>query len=216
MFIFSNLATSLDGKIATRSRALYPLGTPADRKQMDVLRRKCEAVLIGASTLRAYKKPCVVSRGPQPLNVILSSALEGISPRWPFFTDPRIRRLLLVGAGTSRKRILAFQKSCDVVILGKGGSPSAKQIVGALKRCGIKKLLVEGGGGVMWEFVRQNLIDEFHVTLTPKIVGGRTAPTLVDGMGFEPRDVLLLQLQKCRILGDELYLTYRKTSKRGL
>ena len=182
MFVFSNLATSLDGKIATRSRKLFPLGTPADRRQMDVLRRQSEAVLMGASTLRAYKKPCVVSHGPQPLNVILSSSLEGISPRWPFFTDPRIRRLLLVGAGTSQKKIISFQKSCEVVILGKGRSPSAKEAVATLKRRGIKRLLIEGGGGVMWEFVRQNLIDEFHVTLTPKIVGGSTAPTLVDGL----------------------------------
>ena len=215
MFIFSNLATSLDGKIATVSRVMYPLGTPADRLQMDVLRRKCDAVLMGASTLRAYKKPLVVSRGPQPLNVIVSSELEGISTRWPFFTDPRIKRLIFVGAGASKKKVAEYQKTCDVVILKKADSKNSQEMVVALKRRGIRRLLIEGGGGIMWDFVRQNLIDEFHVTLTPKIVGGRSAPTLVDGDGFDPRDVLNLRLLKSRKLGDELYLTYGKTTKRG-
>ena len=215
MFIFSNLATSLDGKIATASRVMYPLGTPADRRHMDVLRRKCDAVLMGASTLRAYKKPLVVSRGPQPLNVIVSSGLEGISARWLFFTDTRIKRLLFVGAGTSKKRVLEFQKTCDVVILKRSGSKNAQEMAAALKRLGIRRLLIEGGGGIMWDFVRQNLIDEFHVTLTPKIVGGRSAPTLVDGDGFAPREVLNLRLLKSKKLGDELYLTYEKTAKRG-
>ena len=215
MFIFSNLATSLDGKIATVSRVMYPLGTPADRRHMDVLRRQCDAVLMGASTLRAYKKPLVVSRGPQPLNVIVSSELKGISTRWSFFTDMRIKRILFVGPGTSKKKILDFQKSCDVVILKKPATKNALEIVAELKRRKIQRLLVEGGGGIMWDFVRQNLIDEFHVTLTPKIVGGKFAPTLVDGDGFSPREVLNLRLLKSKVLGDELYLTYGKTAKRG-
>ena len=67
----------------------------------------------------------------------------------------------------------------------------------------------------MWDFVRENLIDEYHVTLTPKLVGGREAPTLVDGDGFEPRDILNLRLKSCRKVGDELYLVYGKTRRRG-
>jgi riboflavin biosynthesis pyrimidine reductase len=55
MFVFSNLATSLDGKIATVSRVHFPLGSPADRRQMLVLRKRADAVIVGASTLRAYQ-----------------------------------------------------------------------------------------------------------------------------------------------------------------
>src|SRR4051812_39699086 len=100
MFVFSNLAISIDGKIATASREHFPLGTPADREQMQVLRRECDAVLMGATTLRAFQKPLLAEgASKQPLNVVLSSKLDGISPAWQFFTSPKIRRLLFVGAG---------------------------------------------------------------------------------------------------------------------
>ena len=51
MFVRSNLAISLDGKIATASREMISLGTPYDRRLMQVFRKKSDVVLMGASTL---------------------------------------------------------------------------------------------------------------------------------------------------------------------
>ena len=70
-------------------------------------------------------------------------------------------------------------------------------------------MLVEGGGEVMWHFVSQNLISEYHVTLTPKIIGGTKAPTLVDGIGFKYSKILSLKLTKVKKVRDELYLIYK-------
>lgn len=209
-FVFSNLAISLDGKIATASREPFSLGTPADRKQMQVLRKECDALLMGASTLRAYKKFCGVLTWPdsrQPANVIISSALEGISPKWPFFTNPALKRVLFITRKTARAK--AFEKSCQVVLLNPS-KEVAPQIIQALGRLGYRRLLVEGGGGLMWDFAHLNLIDEYHVTLTPKIVGGIGSPTLVEGEGFTPKEILGLKLKKARVLGDEIYLSYQK------
>ena len=60
MIIRSNLAISVDGKIATPSREFYALGTPEDRRQMQVIRRLSDVVIFGASSLRTYRKPCTV------------------------------------------------------------------------------------------------------------------------------------------------------------
>ena len=68
----------------------------------------------------------------------------------------------------------------------------------------------------MWEFLKPNLIDELHLTLTPRVLGGREAPTLVEGLGFDGSAVLNFKLARAKRLGDELYLTYRKTSSRGI
>ena len=93
MFIFSNLATSLDGKIATSNRGHFPLGTPADRKQMQVLRKKADAIIQGAGTLRAYRLPLLVSDSKrQPLNIVLSSKLEGCISKWGFFTSDKTKK----------------------------------------------------------------------------------------------------------------------------
>jgi riboflavin-specific deaminase-like protein len=226
MLIFSNLATSIDGKIATASRAYYPLGTREDRRVMGVLRAQSDAIIVGAGTLRTFHEPMLVDvegaaktkkptrRKKQPINCVVSSNLEGISPKWTFFTDRQIRRILFTQVGTSQKRIDLFKPLAEIFVLDKK-TPSAVQIVRILEKLGVKKLLVEGGGGLMWDFSKPGLIDEYHVTLTPKVLGGSGAPTLVDGVGFEPKQVLNLKLKECRQFGDELYLVYKRTSKRG-
>ncbi|MGZ3689835.1 MAG: RibD family protein [Bdellovibrionota bacterium] len=211
MYIFSNLATSLDGKIATASREHFPLGTPADRALMQVLRLKSDAVLMGASTLRAYRRFCYAKGAKkQPANVVMSATLKGISPEWPFFKSKEDRRILLVGKNVPPARLARFKASCTIIQFSKLSSALA-----SLKKLGINRLLVEGGGAIMWEFVRENLIDDYYVTLTPRLLGGTDAPTLVDGPGFSPASVVNLKLKSVRRKGDELYLVYRKTAKRG-
>jgi riboflavin-specific deaminase-like protein len=217
MFVFSNLATSIDGKIATASRELLHLGTPADRRQMQVLRKRCDILLMGAGTLRAHHRFCGVRGAPsdrQPANAIVSEALGGISPDWPFFQDPRLKRFLFLATPQklSAARRKAFERSSEIIELQRSGKgrPVAAQIIEALKKHGYKRLLVEGGGEIMWHFAGHNLIDEYNVTLTPKIVGGSEAPTLVEGKGFQPSEILTLKLHRCKRLGNELYLVYRK------
>ncbi len=213
MFIFSNLATSIDGKIASNDRSFFPIGTPYDRKHMVKLRSRCDAILIGASTLRCFKKPSLASKSQkQPINIILSKNLDGISFDWPFFQSSLIRRLFFVDKQIPKNKLRHLRKFAEVYVLKKptAKQPIAVQIVDTLTSLGVKRLLIEGGGNVMWHFVRHHLIDEYHVTLTPKLIGGETAPTLVDGEGFATKNILSLRLHQCRRLRNELYLTYRK------
>jgi riboflavin biosynthesis pyrimidine reductase len=171
MFVFSNLAISLDGKIGTADRSITHLGSPADLKEMLALRKRADAILFGASTLRAYEKPCrAPGRRKQPINV------EG------------------------RAEILCLTP----------GRAAAPQILKALAARGVKRLLIEGGGNVMWQFVERDLIDEYHVTLTPQLIGGTESPTLVDGAGFPANRLLKLKLARLRRVGDEIFLVYRK------
>jgi riboflavin biosynthesis pyrimidine reductase len=48
----------------------------------------------------------------------------------------------------------------------------------------VKRLLCEGGGELNDALFRAGLVDEVHVTICPKVFGGRTAPTIADGQGF--------------------------------
>lgn len=209
MFILSNLAISLDGKIAFADRKHAPIGTPYDRKQMQVIRKQCDAILMGASTVRAFQKPCLIQNSKkQPYNILLSTNLKGLSTTWEFFKHP-IKKIIFYTGTVSKTKVAAFEKYAELIKINPHLS-IALQIVQALKKRRIKRLLVEGGGGVMWHFVEKNLIDEYHVTLTPKIIGGAQTPTLVDGLGFKAPHLLLLKPKKIRRVGNELYLTYKK------
>jgi riboflavin-specific deaminase-like protein len=210
VFVFSNLATSIDGKIASRDRGHFYLGTAADRKRMQALRKRADAILMGGATLRSFKGPLRVKGAKaSPLNVVVSGTLRGISPAWSFFRASDTRRLVFTGPHAPVARRRAIAKFADVFVLDPR-KPTAPQIVKELERRGVKRLLVEGGGTVMWDFVKARLLDEIHVTLTPWVLGGRDAPTLVDGVGFPAGKALKFKLVRAKRLGEELYLTYRR------
>ncbi len=197
MTIFSNLAMSLDGKIAPADRSFFPLGTKEDRRRMLALRNTCDALIMGAETLRSYQKAC---NAPDKMitNVIISSKMDRVDPTWPFFSSPKIRRILAV-QNPDKERF----PTCEWL---EYQGPQA--LLTALASQGLKNILIEGGGALMWDFAP--FIDTFHVTITPRILGGTKAPTLVDGLGFSKDTSLNLQLQDIIQNEDELYLTYKR------
>ena len=75
----------------------------------------------------------------------------------------------------------------------------------------IKTILLEGGGSINWEFIKKNLVDEFFITITPYILGGTDAISLVQGEGF---DTILkstkLRLISIRRLQNDVVLHYKK------
>jgi 2,5-diamino-6-(ribosylamino)-4(3H)-pyrimidinone 5'-phosphate reductase len=218
-WILSNLAISIDGKIAPARGPFVSLGTPEDRREMLRVRAVSDAILMGAETLRVFQRPLragSAGRGPasQPLNIILSSTLEGVDPSWPFFRAKDITRVLFVSESLSARRLAAFSKNSTVIVLKSAPNP-AREVVSILsERYRVRRLLVEGGGGVMALFHEAGLLDELRVTLTPWLLGGKTAPTLVDGKGLPFYEAPNYHLEKCRRVGDELYLTYIKKGKR--
>ena len=74
---------------------------------------------------------------------------------------------------------------------------------------GVKRLLCEGGGELNAALFRASLVDELHLTICPKIFGGKNAPTMADGKGFTKlADAAGLRLKSARRVGDEMFLIY--------
>ena len=76
-------------------------------------------------------------------------------------------------------------KKLPVVVKVCGNNKiNIKKLLKFLKEKKIKNLLVEGGGITNWSFIKENLVDEAIITITPYIIGGNSSSTLVDGNGF--------------------------------
>jgi 2,5-diamino-6-(ribosylamino)-4(3H)-pyrimidinone 5'-phosphate reductase len=73
---------------------------------------------------------------------------------------------------------------------------------------GVERLLLEGGGELNWAFVRDDLVDELCVTIVPTLLGGRDAPTLLEGDGFSMELQRRLRLESVRRVADELFCRY--------
>ena len=79
------------------------------------------------------------------------------------------------------------EKNLKIIIAGEQGKKvnldkTFKQLE---TKFGIKKILVEGGGEINWSIIKNNLFDNLIVTISPLIIGGRKAITLVEGKGFD-------------------------------
>ncbi len=219
-FVFANLAMTLDGKIAAFDRENLSIGSRADRLEMDRLRARADVVLWGGETLRAARHPARVrerrlveerlekNRPPHPVNGVITRG-GAFPPRLPWFAADDVERLVFTGPAGAARLTDAQGERAQVVLL-EGEDALAPQVLAHLEGRGMNNVLLEGGGGLMWEFAGR--IDEFHVTLTPWLAGGASAPTLVDGAGFRSGEFLGLTLMEVRRVEDELFLRYAPKS----
>lgn len=213
-----NMAMSLDGKITTYRREDISLGTKHDRRMMDELRAGADAVIVGSGTVKHDGFPVLiryddleakrVGKGlsPHPINVTMSRTLELPANR-PFFQHPDTDRIVYTTRAAPATRVKRFSRLAEVVILpGRKLSPTV--VLGDLGRRGIERVILEGGGEVHFAFAKEGVIDEVYITLTPRLIGGAEAPTVLDGKGFLAADHLELELLSINRVGDELFLKY--------
>ena len=213
-----NMAMSLDGKISTYKREDISLGTEHDRRMMDELRAEVDAVIVGSGTVAHDGFPILIryddlragrlerGRPPHPINVTMSRALSLPSTR-PFFQHPETEKIVFTTRAAPASRVKRFGRIAEVVVLPRR-TLSPAVLLEELRRRGINRVLLEGGGEVHFAFAREGVIDEIYITLTPRLIGGASAPTVLDGKGFLAADHIELRLLSTKRIGDELYLRY--------
>lgn len=207
MRVISNTAISLDGRINTRDDLPPALGSPHDLRRMKELRGQADAVLVGGATFRHWPiaslpEPAVLAGRSEPFwNVIVSRSLQ-LQPRESFFAEPRMRPLFLTVEGHAPPPFAAE------IEVHRGPDIPVPWILQTLARRGIKTLLIEAGGDLLFQFLAAEAIDELYVTLCPLVIGGQQTASLADGPGFTLQQLRRLRLNRVEQVGDELYLHY--------
>jgi 5-amino-6-(5-phosphoribosylamino)uracil reductase len=140
--------------------------------------------------------------------VALATKLD-FDPNWPFFSDQRIERVLVVPDSTPENDLKPFQPLARIFKFDQS-KPVQPQIIGYLKNLGCRNLLIEGGGGIMFPWVEQDLIDEWNVTVCPRVIGGVNAPTMVEGNGFDAAHIRNYRLARCSSRSGEVFLKYKR------
>jgi 2,5-diamino-6-(ribosylamino)-4(3H)-pyrimidinone 5'-phosphate reductase len=185
LHIILNAAMSVDGKIATK-KGDSKLSSEADKVRVHKLRSKVDAILIGKNTL-VRDNPMLTVRyvnGKNPIRIILDSNGSISSKSNIVKTASKIPTILVASQKISKKNLRLLQHyNMDVIVCGHN-QINLKQLLQILAQRNIKKLLVEGGGTINWQFIKQNLFDELIVTITPFLIGGTNSITLVQGNGF--------------------------------
>ena len=191
-----NAATSADGKLSTRERRQVRISGETDFARVDRLRASADAILVGVGTVLA-DDPSLVRhdrehrralcergevRAEPPVRVVADSRartppdagiLDGEPPTYVFVTEaaPTDRREALAAAGATVH--LAGEERVDLT-----------SVCEVLADGGANRLMVEGGGELIFSLFEAGLVDRLSVFVGPTVVGGRDAPTLADGEGF--------------------------------
>jgi len=192
-FVHLKLAVSVDGKIATRTGDSRWIAGPEARARAHELRHGCDAILVGAGTVRS-DDPLLTDRSGRTrrrslIRVVLDERLQMSESSQLVRTANEAPVLLFSGsdAGTSsRKSSLDTLEAYGVdVIRDEAGGRDVLKVLEELGRRSIQSVLVEGGGAVAGAFIDARLVNKVTFFVAPVIIGGREAPTAVAGQGVE-------------------------------
>ena len=208
--IFS-AAITLDGKLATRTGD-SKLSSKIDKIRVHKLRSKVDAILIGKNTVEIDDPLLSVHniRKKNPIRVILDSNATIRTSSRILKTCSKIPTIIVVTKKAQKKNLKKLEKFPIQIIVCGNQAVNVKKLLGILNKKGIKNILVEGGGTANWAFVKENLVDEAIITITPYLVGGITATTLVDGDGFSTiTKSIRLKLKNVKKMKNEVILYYQ-------
>lgn len=206
-YVIVSAAISIDGKLATHT-GRSNLSSKKDLIRVHKLRKSADAILVGKNTI-SVDDPLLTVRyvkGKNPIRIILDSKANLSIKSRVIETAKKIPTILVVAENSPRKVKRFVAKGVEVIQCGKN-KIDVKKLLEILGKKGIKRIIVEGGGTTNWYFFKEKLVDELVITITPYVLGGRTAISLVEGDGFGeiPNS---FRLQKIEKLQNEIVLHY--------
>jgi len=212
MHIILSAAISIDGKISTRSND-SKLSSQEDSIRLHKLRSKVDAILIGKNTMLKDDPLLTVryTKGKNPTRIILDSKGTISKNSKIIKTSDKIPTIIAVSKKISKANLSKLKKLPVEIIISGDNSVNLKLLMKKLSTKKIKTILVEGGGTVNWEFIKNNIFDELIITLSPYLIGGNDATSLVEGKGFakivnSPN----LKLKSVKRLKNHLVINYIK------
>ena len=211
-YIILSAAISIDGKISTRTSD-SKLSSKEDSVRLHKLRSKVDAILIGKNTL-LQDDPLLTVRhikGKNPIRIILDSkGTISINSR-VITTSNKIPTIIAVSKQISKSNLNKLNKfPVDIIITGSN-TVNLKLLLKKLSDKKIKRILVEGGGTVNWEFIKNNLFDELVITLSPFLIGSKESISFIHGQGFRKiSDSPNLSIKSIMRLKNHLVLNYVK------
>lgn len=216
-FVLASCAVSLDGYIDDGSGTRLVLSHPDDLERVDGIRASCDAILIGANTVRCDDPRLLVRSetlvrerlraglAPQPIKVTLTRT-GNLDPGCAFFTAGTGTRLVF-STGDAAALAARLGAAADVVALSPDAGLSA--VLDELSRRGVARLLVEGGGQVLTGFLGQDLVHELRVAIAPFFVGDVDAPRVVGPAKFPYDAGHRMRLAGVERVGDMAIATYQ-------
>ena len=208
MKIILNAATSIDGKIATVNGDTK-ISSALDLKRVHGLRREADVILVGISTVINDDPLLTIRHGmnkkgtKNPIRIIIDSKARIPLHSKIVKTANQIETRVVVTSKAPTNNLKKLeQKGLKIIVLDQGTEEEdredredrweengkkvdLKKLFDQLEKEGVSNVLVEGGGEINWSIIKNNLFDEIIITISPLIIGGKKAISLVGGEGYK-------------------------------
>jgi 5-amino-6-(5-phosphoribosylamino)uracil reductase len=214
-------SVSIDGYIANAASRLL-LSNDADFDRVDAVRASCDAILVGAATVRIDNPRLVVrsqarrdaraarGRPTSPMKVTVTRRAE-LDARADFFTAGDAERIVYCASprvADARRRLGPVATVVDA-----GETVEMRTLTNDLAARGVDRLMVEGGATVHTQFLTEDLVDELQLTVAPMFVGDSHATRFVRDGSFPWSSGRRAALVDVRQIGDVVLLRYALSSR---
>ena len=188
-FFRLKMAATLDGKIATRTGDSQWVSGEASRRLVQRMRDRADAVVVGIETVMRDDPRLTVRRGErartrQPVRVVVDSGAR-TPPSARLLDEPgEVLIAVTERAPAADLRRLERRGARILSLDNRNGRVDLTALAKELAARGLINVLVEGGGELAAGFVEAGLLDAVTFFVAPKIIGGREAPTAIQGIGL--------------------------------
>lgn len=215
-----NLAMSADGKISTTERRQVKISGKKDFERVDDLKARSDAIMVGIGTVLA-DNPSLTVKSPERRDQRLNAGMDEHPVRIVVDSLARTpagadilqkgngKRIIAVTEKAPSSRIDVLSPLAEIIVAGTE-SVDLAMLLGRLYDAGIRSLMVEGGGTLIWSLFRDGLVDEFVTFVGNVIIGGGNSPTPADGSGFiEEKLFPRLRLESCEEMEEGVLIRWK-------
>ena len=209
-YVVMKYAMTMDGKIAAYTGDAKWITGEAAREHVHRLRHRCRGILVGVGTVLADDPMlnCRLPGGRDPVRVICDSHLRTPLTARVVTTAKEITTILATCEADPARHAPYEAAGCRVLTLPEqAGRVDLAALLDALGELEMDSLLLEGGGTLNWSFLEQGLVQRVYAYLAPKLLGGATAKSPVEGTGVpSPQAAFFLKNTRMQTLGEDFLL----------
>ncbi len=205
VIIFSTI--TIDGKLASKDY-YSKLSCNYDKLRQHILRSEVDAVMIGGNTVRIDNPSLTLkyAHGKNPIRVIVSNSLNFDISYRIFNVPPQT----IIYTSTFANAKMENKLKERGIVVRKLSEFNMCNVMSDLESSfNVHRIMVEGGGKLIWSIIKENCFDELRVTISPRVFGNGVS--LVNGEGFLGKNSPKLELKDVKICecGEEVHLIYR-------